>query len=134
MAASVEEVAERSLDAFNARDLDGVLALVDEEVEFDFGPRKLHGRQEVRGFVERQLFGAGYRASNGRRYRRGDELVAESRQELSYVETGELASVEAVGVLYVVQDGRLTRYAEFPDVASALAASSVEEGDELLPA
>lgn len=131
MAANVEQLAERLIEAFNSRDIDRLADVVDENAEFEFGHKTLHGRQEVEHLVKRQLYGTGYRVSHGRRFRRDDELVAESRQELSYVDDGESASFEELAALYVARDGRLTRYAEFPDLASAFAASSVAEDDEL---
>ena len=133
MAASVVELADRLVAAFNARDIAGVLAIVDEAIEFDFGSKTLRGQQEVKQFVERQLYGVAYRATHGRRFHRGDELVAESHQELSYVESGDVAAVERLGVVYVARNGRLIRYAEHPDLTSAFAASSVTEDDEIRP-
>jgi hypothetical protein len=35
--------------------------------------------------------------------------------------------------LYLVRNGRITRYAESPDLASAFAASTVSEADEVSP-
>jgi hypothetical protein len=131
VARNVEDIADRLVAAFNGRDLVSVLELVADQVEFDFGHKTLRGRREVSEFVERQLFGVGYRATHGRRFCRGDELVAESHQELRYAETGELASQELLAVVYVARDGRLTRYAEFRDLATAFACSSVSEADEL---
>jgi ketosteroid isomerase-like protein len=124
------QIADRLIEAFNARDVDGVLALVAEDVEFELGHRTLRGPQQVRELVERQLYGSGYRIAHGRRFCRGEQLVTESRHELRHVATDEVASVEHLAALYVTRNGLLTRYAEFPDLASAIAASSVTESDE----
>lgn len=130
---TVEEVVEGFIGAFNARDVERLLELVDEDVEVDFGHTTLRGRQGLQDFLERQTFGAAYRVKHGRRFQRGEELVAESRQELSYVENDELAGVDQMAAVYLVRNGRLTRYAEFPDLASAFASSGVSEADEVSP-
>jgi hypothetical protein len=129
--AKVDEIAQRLIEAFNARDIENLVALVDESVQFDFGGKTLHGRQQLKDFVERQLYGAAYRVTLGRRFLRGNELVAASRQELTYVGTGEPAGAEELAALYVARDGLLIRYAEFAGLASAFAASSVSEDDEI---
>ena len=53
--AFLRDFADRWLAAWNSRDTDEVLALVHPDVRWDeqvFWPRPLHGREEVRGYVD----------------------------------------------------------------------------------
>lgn len=115
----------RFVAAFNDRDMSAVLSSVHDDVVFAFGPRSRTGRDEIRNFVERQLHGAAYRVEHRREYHAGSVVVAEARFELIVVETGELAEVEVDAALYVVDDGGLRRFQEFPDVAAALSAAGM---------
>lgn len=133
MPTTVETVAGSLIEAFNERDIDAALAVLDENVVLDFGPKTLCGRDEARQFIERQLFGVGIRISHGRRFARGDALVAESHQEMSFVETGERAAAEDLVALYLVRGELLTQYREFPSLTAAFDASSVTETDEISP-
>ena len=113
---------ERFLEAFNARDEQRMLATLDEHVEFRFRQMVVKRKAGLRGLLRGQARGVGYHIEHGRCLERDDELAAEIRKELRWVESGDLAEVEDVAAVFVASDGLLARYTEFDDLASAIAA------------
>ena len=117
--------------ALNARDVERMVELADEDVEFDTPRGSMRGHDALRGFMERQSFGAAFVVVPRAFYGRDDVVVMDARNELRYVESGELAESFDDAPAFTVRGGRVTRIDMRSDLPVALAAAGLDEGDLL---
>lgn len=112
--------------ALNAGDIDHLVALSDDEVELG-GPRgPARGVSALRGWAER----SGIRLEPGRIFRRGDAVVVAQRATWRAVPDEEASPPVAVASRFVVRHGRVARVERYDDLAAALVAAGLGEGDE----
>ena len=119
------------LDAFAARDVEGMVALADPGVEFVTPRGSQWGHQAIRNFMQRQTYGVAMSGELLRTFAGGDTVVTEGRVELRYADTGELAEESRSSTVYVVRDGRLVRLTPQPDLSSALREAGLTDADEV---
>ena len=117
-------------EALNAGDLDRLAGLVDEEVEV-VGPRGSgRGVALLRDWATR----AGVRLKPGRVFHLGEAVVVEQRVRWRDAATGQAGEPRTVASAFLVRSGRVRRVARYGDVGTALAATEMEESDEVRPA
>jgi limonene-1,2-epoxide hydrolase len=116
------------IDAFNAEDLDALVAVLDPQVEIQGSRGLVIGHDEARdwatrrpsGDLHQQLVLDGVRVD-------GHPAVALIRRRWLWNETGELADEEELGVLVsFADDGRIARWQPFDDRAEALRAAGLD--------
>lgn len=113
-------------EALNAGDIDRVVALSSEDVEVG-GPRGSgQGAQLLREWVSR----AGIHLDVRRVFQRAGLVVVEESAQWRSTEAGQATGSQIVATVFRVDDGRVRRVARYPDVASALQAAGLDEGDE----
>jgi hypothetical protein len=117
-------------EAFRARDLDRMLALVDESCEFASPRGVLRGHEPLRAFVERQTYGVTMVPIQERYFARGDTVVASGVVEWRHVDSGEVADREDGAIVFTVHDGRITRFTPQDDLATALSTAGLTSDDE----
>lgn len=112
--------------ALNAGDADRLVALSHDDVELG-GPRGVaRGAGQLRAWIGR----AGIRLETGRLFRRGGTVVVAQRATWPPAADQALAAPAAVASVFVVRDGRVARVDRHDDLAAALAAAGLGEGDE----
>jgi ketosteroid isomerase-like protein len=117
--------------AYHARDLNGMLALVDEDCEFVTLHRGvMRGHDAVRAFMDRQKYGVTMVSTKQRYFSGSDTVVVYGVIEWRYVDSGEVAGREDGATMCTVRDGRIVRFAIHEDLASALSAGCLTEADE----
>lgn len=109
--------------AFNARDVDALLALAASDIRLH-GPRGTErGHDAVRRLVDRQSYGVAQCIRPLSYLARAATVAVRALVELRWVENGELAdSVEAFGV-FEVRDGRVHGFSAAPDLTAACRAA-----------
>ena len=114
--------------AFNARDVDALLALAASDIRLQ-GPRGAeHGHDAVRRMVDRQSYGVAQHIRPLSYLARRATVAVRALVELRWVENGELAdSTEAVGV-FEVRDGRIHRFSAQADLIAACRVAGWAEG------
>ena len=119
--------------AYHARDLEGMLALVDEECEFVTLHRGvMRGHDSVRAFMDRQAYGVTMVPTNQRYFVAGDTVVVHGAIEWRYVDSGELAGRGEGATLCTVRNGRIVRFAIHEDLESALSAGRLTVSNEII--
>jgi ketosteroid isomerase-like protein len=124
------ELVRRGYEAFNRGDVDGMLALLDPEIEWITPPRNMftgtyRGTDEVRGLLrdQREVFEE-IAMEPYELFEKGDAVVAFVRQRATGRTSG--AEVEiVVGHLWTVRDGRAVRFEGFPEREKALEAAGL---------
>ena len=116
-------------EALNAGDLDRLAALVDEEVEV-VGPR---GSGRGVALLHDWAARAGVRLEPGRVFQRDEAVVVEQRATWRDA-TGQAGEPQTVASAFLVRDVLVRRVARYDDVGTALAATEMEESDEVQPA
>ena len=119
-------------EAFDAGDVDGVLAFVDPDCEIVTLHRgTVHGHEPLRAFMSRQTYGVRIVPTDRHYFARGDTLVVFGTVEWRYVDSGEVAGREQGGSVCEVRDGRIARVELHEELASALASARLSEADEV---
>jgi uncharacterized protein (TIGR02246 family) len=119
--------------AYHARDLEGMLALVHEDCEFVTLHRGvMRGHDSVRAFMDRQTYGVTMVPTNQRYFVAGDTVVVHGVIEWRYVDSGELAGRDEGATMCTVRNGRIVRFAIHEDLESALSAGRLTMGDEII--
>ena len=114
--------------AWNARNADALVALVHDDLEIVTIHRgTLHGPGALRAWVARQSFGVAMHVAIGRLFEGDDLVVAETRTEWRYVDSGELGDTSSGALAFVVRDGRIARVTVHPDIDTALAVTGLDE-------
>ena len=120
-----EAVAGAFIDAFNAENLDAMVAVLSESVEIRGRRGSVRGRDAAREWATRRPSGElRQRLLLDEVRTEGAVAVAELRRQWLWVETGEVADEERFGVLFTLDsDGLIGRWQAFDDLADALAAA-----------
>ena len=124
MAMEPVEVVRAYVAALNAGDVERMLELAAEDVEFHTPRGSMRGHDALRGFMERQSFGTAYVVVPRAFYGRADVVVMDALNEMRYVDSGELAESFEDAPVFTVRDGRVARL----DMSTALAAALAEAG------
>ena len=111
--------------AANDHNIDQLLAVSDENIEI-VGPRGVAtGHQVLRDWLAR----AGLTLETQRFFGQGHAVVAAQHGVWRDVDTGEVKSEAKVASSFRVENGKITRYARFDDLSSALADAGLTEAD-----
>ena len=124
---AAEDLVRRFYDAFNAEDLEGLVATLHPDVELVTarGPRYGHDGARVwatrvaGGELEQRIALDGVRV-------RGERAVALVRRQWWWREEGELAEEEELASLFELRDGLIERVVTAEDRAAALASAGIE--------
>ena len=125
--ADSEELIRRFYDAFNAEDLDALVATLHPDVELVTarGPRfghdgaRIWATRQPGGELEQRIVLDGVRGQ-------GERAVALIRRQWWWREEGELATEEELGALFELRDGLIGRVVTSEDRAAALASAGIE--------
>jgi limonene-1,2-epoxide hydrolase len=105
--------------AFNARDLERMLALSAPDIQLGTDERMAHGHEGLRRMLHLQSYGVAQHAYPVRYHGRDSTVAVETVLEFRWVDGGELAdTAEGVGV-FEVSDGRVCGFRPQPDLAAA---------------
>jgi hypothetical protein len=116
--------------AYDARDVERMVALAHEDVEAVTPRGTVRGHAPLRAFMARQTYGVSWRATERRYfYRGGNAVVVAVRGEWRYVDSGDVAEREDGAAVYSVHDGLVTRFEPFDDLDAALAAAAMTQDD-----
>ena len=114
-------------EAVNDRDVDRLLELSDPEIEVS-GPRGSgHGHTLLREWLDR----AGLSLETLRVFERGGVVVVAQRGLWRSVETGEVVGEHDVASLFRVDGRRVTYFARYDDLESALEAAGLGYAEEV---
>ena len=128
----IVDLVRRWTDAWNACDVDGILALVHP----DFRMHRMKGdvidREGLADAVDRQTYGAAMKLIPLRLYGRGDRFAVAARVEYRHVEDDELiGATDDGGMAMEVRDGVVVFAAPQPTLAEALARAGLTEDDRI---
>jgi ketosteroid isomerase-like protein len=132
MAAQPLDVVRSYIAALNAGDVERMLELADEHIEFVTPRGSMTGHDALRGFMQRQSFGTAYVVVPRAFYGRGDVIVMDALNEMRYVDSGELAESFEDGPVFTVRNGRVARLDIGGDLAAGLGATGLDEDDLLV--
>lgn len=111
--------------ALNEGDIDHLVALTHPDVEIG-GPRgTARGADVLRDWVRR----AGIRLAPRRVFSREGTVVVEQAAEWRDAGTGAVTGCDTVASVFAVRDGRVARVVRYPDLAHALDAAGLDQGD-----
>lgn len=128
------EVAGAWARALEAADGDTLVGLSDDDIELVSTRGVLHGSQAVRDLAHRQTYGAAVNFRPRAWFQRGDTVVVAVDHPLRFVDSGEVSDAVPEGAAaFVVREGRVTRFAPYTDLASALDATGLTESDAISP-
>ena len=104
------------------------MALVHEDLEIVTMHRgTLHGPGALRAWVARQSFGVAMHVAIGRVFEGDGVVVAQTRTEWRYVDSGELGDTSSGALAFAVRDGRIARVTVHDDIDTALAVTQLGE-------
>jgi ketosteroid isomerase-like protein len=117
--------------AYDARDVERMVALAHEDVEAITPRGTARGHAPLRVFMARQTYGVSWHATERRYFYRGGNTVVVSVQgEWRYVDSGDVAERENGAAVYTVHDGLIARFQPFEDLDAALATAAMTQDDE----
>ena len=105
--------------AFNARNLDRLLALSAPDIELATGNGANRGHDAVRRLLHLQSYGVAQHVCARRYHARAATIVVEALIELHWVDSGELAETAHGVAVFDVHHNRVSRFRPQPDLASA---------------
>jgi ketosteroid isomerase-like protein len=123
------EVVRAFVDAFNAEDLDALVALCDPEVEVQTRSGVVIGHEELRewatrnphGDLHQRLLLDSMREDEHRRH-----VLAFVRREWFWRDANEVADAEDIAILATIREGRIVRWQPFEDRDEGLSALAGE--------
>ena len=125
MTVDVLAVVEAWQNAASAKDVEGLLAVSDPNIEV-VGPRgSAHGHQILREWIRR----AGLQLHLRRAFVRGDVVVVEQDAVWHSVETGAKLSESVIASVFHVADERVTYFSRHETLESALEEAELTEDD-----
>jgi hypothetical protein len=123
MSADAAAVVRRFVDAFNAEDLDALVATLTGDVEIQSGRGLVSGREEVRRWARRMPSGDLHqRLVLDDVSEHGAHAVASMRRQWTWPD-GEIADEQALFYVATVRDGLICRWQPFDDRAEAFRAA-----------
>jgi hypothetical protein len=126
----VVDLVRRWTDAWNACDVDGILAAVDPGFRMHRMKGDIIDREGLADAVSRQTYGAAMRLFPLRLYGRGDRFAVAARIEYRHVEDDELlGATDDGGMAVEIRDGLMVFAAPQPTAAEALAKAGLTEDD-----
>jgi len=125
------EIVRAYVQAYDARDADGMLARVDDDCEIVTLHRGvMRGHAPLLAFLERQTYGVTMVPTTQRYFARGDTVVVHAVIEWRCVDSGEVAGRDDGATVFGVRDGRIARLEILDDLPSALASAGLTPADE----
>jgi len=126
------DLVRRWTDAWNACDVDGILALVHPEFQMHRMKGDIIDREGLADAVRRQTYGAAMKLFPLRLYGRGDRFAVAARIEYRHVEDDELiGATDDGGMAVEVRDGVVLLAAPQPTCADALSKAGLTEDDRI---
>lgn len=120
------------LSAFDARDVEAMVAVAHPEFEAVTPRGVMRGHAAIRAFMARQTYGVTPVMEFQRYFRRGDSVVVFTRYSWRDAETGEaVAGQDEDAAAYTVRDGQVARFEPHADLPSALESAGMTEDDEV---
>lgn len=117
----------RFVDAFNAEDLDALVATLTEDVEIQGSRGLVEGRDEARQWATRKPSGElTQRLALDGVAEHGAHAIATVRREWLWREDGTVAEAERIFYVATMRDGLICRWAPFTDLDDALQAAGVD--------
>ena len=117
----------RFVDAFNAEDLDALVATLTEDVEIQGSRGLVEGRDEARQWATRKPSGElTQRLALDGVAEHGAHAIATVRREWLWREDGTVAEAEKIFYVATMRDGLICRWAPFTDLDDALQAAGVD--------
>jgi ketosteroid isomerase-like protein len=113
---------------FNARDLDGFVAVLDPEVELHSGRGLRKGREAARLWATRAPGGVQQTIELNELYEDTDRVVALIRRVWHWDEDGSAAGEDEMAWLFELRDHRILSWRPFEDRAAALHAAGFDHG------
>jgi ketosteroid isomerase-like protein len=119
------------IDAFNAEDLDALIAVLDPDVEIQASRGLVEGHDEVRAWATRKPSGELHQRLVLDAIRdEGRHVIAFGRREWLWRAGGDVAESHELAIVATIgADGRITRWQPFDDRDEALRAAGVGTGD-----
>jgi hypothetical protein len=121
------------VDAFNAEDLDALVATLTEDVEIQGGRGRVAGRDEVREWATRKASGELHQSLVLDRLEEyGAHVVAHLRRQWSWLRirdpADKVADEQELFYVATIRDGLIARWAPFERRDDALRAAGIEPG------
>ena len=121
------EIVNAWVEAANAQDTEGLIALSDPQIEI-VGPRGSgFGHQLLRDWLAR----AGLTLETLRRFAHDSSVVLEQRGVWRSMETGEISGDAVVASAFEVNGQRVVKFARFDSLDDALRAAGLSPSDEI---
>lgn len=118
--------------AWNACDVNGILALVHPEFRMHRMKGDIIDRDGLADAVHRQTYGAAMKLFPLRLYGRGDRFAVAARIEYRHVEGDELiGATDDGGIAFEVRDGLMVLAAPQPTCADALSKVDLAESEQI---
>ena len=128
------DVARAWARALEAADGETLVNLSDDGIELVSTRGVLRGSRAVRDLARRQTYGAAVNFRPCAWFQRGDTVVVAVDHPLRFVDSGEVSDAVPEGAAaFVVREGRVTRFAPYTDLGSALDATGLTEADAISP-
>jgi len=119
-------------DAWNACDVDGILALVHPEFRMHRMKGDVIDREGLADAVRRQTYGAAMKLFPLRLYGRGNQFAVAARIEYRHVEDGELiGATDDGGMAVETREGVVVFAAPQPTCADALSKAGLTEDERI---
>ena len=127
---TAREVALAWIDAFNASDIDSILALSEPNVVIDGMAGEQHGHEALRARLEGQTYGVAITVTVLGSWERDGMVVMQTRSEVRFGNSSEPEIMQGAS-LFTVRGGRVARIKAVNDLAAALASAGTdsESGD-----
>jgi hypothetical protein len=127
--AALVPVVTEYMAAFNARDIDGVVALVADDYRFTAPHATVEGPEGLREFIDRQRFGAGLRVRHRRFFARDDIVVTDDLIEYVSADSGEVLGSDDGVAVFSFRDRRIADVTLHSDLHTALRSAGMTEDD-----
>ena len=127
MAPSGADAVRAFIDAFNAEDLDALVAVLDPDVEIQTSRGIVIGHDEARRWATRSPAGELHQRLVLAEVRdEGAHVIASVRRDWLWRDEGEVAEEDRLTIVATMRDGRIARWQPFEDRDEALRAAGFE--------
>ena len=123
---SAGDVVRAFIDAFNAEDLDALVATLDPDVEIQASRGLIRGHDEARRWATRNPAGQLHQRLEVDALREdGQHVIAFGRRQWYWREDAEVADEQELAFVATMSDGKIARWQPFEDRDEALLAAGV---------
>jgi hypothetical protein len=115
------------IEAFNAEDLDGLVATLTDDVEIQASRGLVEGHEEARSWASRAPTGElGQRLVLEKVTEHGRHAIATVHREWAWRDEDEVADVERIFYVATMRDGLICRWAPFTEREDAMRAAGID--------